>query len=442
MLNVLILFIRRSGFGLVVAAALAATGHADSVSLTLDDAVDIALRENRSLRAAYALLKEAEAGLHMAGRWSNPDFSLSVANDTLFNDAGERAFSIGLEQTFPVTARLSLARDAGRLDVARALRKIRNVERLLIEQVQKAYISLLSARERALIWGEAAHNAAQALALAEQRAGVGQAPSSEAALARADYLRAQREYLAAESDADGHLLALASLLGHDVLAAVTLAESSMEIVEQLDAITDIHFSAVHRPDADMLEIDEKRAGVDVALARAESWEGVRIGVAYMDERSTDQPGGLGDDQYLGITLTTPLPLWSRSGPVVAEREARRGVIEARREAVALELTNEMASRRQLLARLRQQVALYGEAELDEMTKSEQSMAQWFAEGRIDVRDLTLMREYLVDFKLARVKMIAELAEALVEWQAATGTHPAVRRPYENDVTMPDQETLP
>ena len=433
--------IRRFCSGLIVAGVLAATGHADSASLALNDAVAMALRENRSLRAAHALLAEAEAGLKMAGRWSNPELSVSAANDALFNNAGERAFSIGLEQTFPVTARLSLARDAGRVDVARAHREIRNAERLLIEQVQKTYMAVLASRERVSVWGEAEQNATQALALAEQRAGSGQAPASEVALARADYLHTQREHLTAESEAESHLLALASLLGRETLTGSTLTESLPEIIEQFEPLGDDQYRVMHRPDADTLALDAERAGLDVALARAESWDGVRVGVYYIDERSNDEPAGLGDDQYLGVTLAVPLPLWSRSGPAVAEREARREGAEARREAFAFELTNELASRRQLLERLRQQAALHSEAELNQMTESEKALARGFAEGRVDVRDLTLMRNYLVEFKLARVQSLAALANALAEWQAATGAHPAVRRPYETDATMPYEEIL-
>lgn len=63
-------------------------------TLTIDQAVDIALKENRNLAAARVQVEEARGRLKQAGLYPNPDIESSFGFDTIF--ANDRSYSYSL----------------------------------------------------------------------------------------------------------------------------------------------------------------------------------------------------------------------------------------------------------------------------------------------------------------------------------------------------------
>ena len=57
------------------------------------------------------------------------------------------------------------------------------------------------------------------------------------------------------------------------------------------------------------------------------------------------------------------------------------------------------------------------------------MAQGFEEGRVDAKDLLLVRAQNTSLRLESTKILEHLGLALVALEAAAGTHPAVAAPY-------------
>lgn len=110
------------------------------------DAVSNALMNNRGLAAARHVVGQAHGRLRQAGLLPNPEVEFSGYSDFVSGSEGEGAFVIGLHQWFPLTSRLGLARQVARVDVAMALREVRNRERLLIAEVQKLYARAQAAR--------------------------------------------------------------------------------------------------------------------------------------------------------------------------------------------------------------------------------------------------------------------------------------------------------
>lgn len=101
--------------------------------------------------------------------------------------------------------------------------------------------------------------------------------------------------------------------------------------------------SIHRPDVDLLTLEEEKAGLEIALARAEAWEGIRIGIQYTYDQNTDEPEGLGTDQFLGLAVSIPLPVWDQKKGTIEERTASRDETTARLRAAKLEIENSFAS---------------------------------------------------------------------------------------------------
>ncbi len=136
--------------------------------LTVDDAVQIALLNNRGLQATYAELGIAEANLVQAGRLRNPHFAyLNVHNAT--ETKIERALTFDFLQliTMPLATRLERRRfEATQLRVAAEVLQV-------AAQTRKAYYSAISARQTATYMQDVKVSAEAGAELARRMASAG-----------------------------------------------------------------------------------------------------------------------------------------------------------------------------------------------------------------------------------------------------------------------------
>src|SRR4030066_377940 len=112
-------------------------------SLTIDQAVDIALRENRDLRAARIQVEEARGRLTQAGVFPNPALESDFIFDSIFANEGERAFSAGISQPLPLSGRIGAQKRVARVDIKRTFADLADLERGLVRDVRRVFTELL-----------------------------------------------------------------------------------------------------------------------------------------------------------------------------------------------------------------------------------------------------------------------------------------------------------
>lgn len=419
-------------FGWILCALISGTlpGLAQDkvVTLSLEGSVRAALLNNRDLRAARFAIQRSEARLRQAGRLANPELEASGIHDFAFANKGEAAFSAGISQTFPLTSRLGLTRSISRLDVERARREVLNQERLLIEQVHQHYIRAVAAKSRAAIWQEMAGQHEDLVNIVKARLNAGQSNAVELALATSSQAVTWNELSQAETESAGAWIALKTLLGLPSTASLHLTDSLPDIVRQLRHLLGERPTILHRPDADLLLLDSNRAELEIRLARAEAWEGVRIGVEYSWDRSEDAPEGLGTDQFLGVKVSLPLPLWNSQQGQVAEKQAGRDELQAKLDTLSLEITNSLADawqQMQILSRRQSEIQSQG---ITLAKESERSLRIGYQEGRVDLRDWLTTRSQLAVLRSAQESVTADLALVLARLLSITGRHPAINSP--------------
>lgn len=397
--------------------------------ISLESTVQTALSNNRDLQAARYAVWKAKGRLAQSGKWPNPELELSGLSDVVFRNDGAGAFTVGLAQTFPLTARLSLARESARVDVLRAIREIREQERLLIGQVRATTIAILESQARAKALGDLLAAADKTESLAEERLSAGQGSLAEKSLALVDQRRIANELESARLNQNLGLTDLKTLLGLGAKESLVLSDSLESVISKLGKQLDTTPSTIHRPDVDLLVLEEEKAGIEIALARAEAWEGIRLGIQYTYDRNMDEPEGLGTDNFLGLAVSIPLPVWDQKKGLVEERSAIRKETQARLHAAKLEIENALASGLHRVALLKTRLGAFDSKTLDPISKSLDEMAAGFESGRVDMRDLLTTREQLGKLRLEHITLQSQLALALADLESLTGSHPAIRRDY-------------
>lgn len=410
-----------------------------AVDLTLEGAVQTALTGNRSLAAAAFEIDKAKSRLLQAGLLPNPTFDFGGSSDFVANRDGEATITVGFSQNFPITTRLGLAREARRVEVAQALREIRNQERLLIAQVQRLYVQIQAAREREKTALEARQNSTNLVDLSAKRVVAGQGSLAESSLLRVEERKWGFAAVAARTDAETKLLDLKTLLG-------LFADSPLHLTESLDSAAKIlgknfaNTASMQRPDIEIALLEIDRAGAEIRLARAEAWEGIKLGVTYTYDHTIDEPKGLSTSQFLGVNVSIPLPLWNTKSGEIAEGKASQGQAKAKVRALELEVANAVASAGRKVRLYDDQLKNYRTATEGIVATSDKDLLAGFEQGRIDLRDLLQIRAQSAILRLDAVTILENVALALVDWKSATGSHPILTRPYIE--AQPPQKNTP
>ena len=419
---------------LAVVGLLAIASKGAAADLSLESAVQTALMANRDLVAARFAVHKAEGRLRQAGLLPNPEIEFNGFSDFVSSTDGEGEFVVGLHQELPLTSRLSISREISRVGVAEALREVRNYERLLISRVQALYVRAQAARVRAGAAGTAKFDAAKSAELAATRLSAGQGTLAESALARVEEQRWGTVATSAATEGETLLLDLKTALGMSAGESLVLSQSLESVLQTLQsrANQSLTFS---RPDVELALLELDRAGAETRLAKASAWEGIRVGVEYMQDRGVDAPGGIDTGYFLGVKVSLPLPVWDQKKGEIQTSQATEEQRAARVRALELEVANGLAAARRRVALLDTQWRRYGSDTQPVIDGAGREMTQGFEEGRVDARDLLLVRAQSASLGVEAARIIEDLALALIELEAVGGTHPAVAAPYVEETPL-------
>ena len=143
----------------------------------------------------------------------------------------------------------------------------------------------------------------------------------------------------------------------------------------------------------------------------------------------DAPEGIDTGHFLGVKVSLPLPVWDRKAGEIDASVAVQEQRAARVKALELDVANSIAAASRRVELLDGQWRVFGRETQPVIEGAEQEMANGFKEGRIEARDLLLVRAQNAGLRAESADILGNLALALIELEAAAGTHPAVAAPY-------------
>lgn len=410
------------------AVLVLALGSDTTSALTLDQAVGQALANNLDLRAAYYNLGIGRGKLIQAGLWPNPELEFAGNTERPFSDEKERTYSSGFTQAFPISRRLAKAKRVARVDVAQALMEIRNRERLLIGEVQKDFLAALVLRRQIAVRDEVKGINQDLLNISEARLKKAEVSEVDVNLARTEVQRLELENDLIRAELNARLVTLRQKLGLAPAAPLTV-EGNLDQLMARFSENGAGFSPALRPDLRQTELGIDRARAEIALARAEAWEDWRVGLDYSSDRVADDPNGLRTDQFLGLKLAIPLPLWNRNQGRVYSQQAT--ALQARQEVEALRLTiqAEVAAAAARVAQLKAAAGLYSQRVLPLYNKNIELLKQGYAQGLAQFSQLVQTQNQQALLRITYFDAQTRYAEALVDLQTAAASNPHLKKDF-------------
>jgi len=375
-----------------------------NAGLKLEDALAIALTNNKTIAAARLRHPVSLAGVDVARERPNPELLYEASRDTPRQAIGA---------TFPVElgGKRSARTSAAEAAVATGDAEVEQTIATVLDDVRRTYISLGGAMRRVAISEELVGLFTRARDAAHTRVEAGDAPRRDEVAAQADFLSAQNELLAARGEVDATRASLNALLGRPPDAPMTLDVPAEPT--PLPALTEA-LARADQTNADLKlldrRIDEQNARVNLARAMQKPDAGIGGGVTFDAQPDFD----VGWRANFGITI--PLFTTHKAGVQLETAELQR--LNAEREAVRADITGAVAAALARAAAALSQVTAYNRDILP-LTQQDEAFAQdAYQSGQTGIDALILALQHSRDRRQAGLQSLLDYYLALADLERA------------------------
>jgi cobalt-zinc-cadmium efflux system outer membrane protein len=396
--------------------------------LTLDDAIQQALREEPALRAARSDIEAARGMRIQAGLRPNPTVSFAQQMEPGGPDAQTR-----VDVQWP----LDLFRKDGRIavterEIEAAQHATSDRQRLLIAEVRMKFGEVLAAVRELSVSDELVSATSQQQTLMMARADEGAIPPLERDLVRVELQRLEAERMLQAGHAEHALIELKRLLGLEADATLPLRENLEQLVQR-EFSSDLSIgegSDAARPDMKEAESRVQLAEARIDQARRDGrWDMSLFGM-YMrtDANFPQQAFGPqhelepvhGVFHYLAGGVTVSVPLRDRNQGQVAAAEAQRSGARARRDATRLTVRAEIAAARARDEHARLALAVYSGETITLAKKNLDVIGQAYELGRMTLFDVLNERKRYLETERAFTNALREAYDARQALRRAVG----------------------
>lgn len=325
--------------GVVVALTKAEPSEADRAKtaalmaqpLTAEAAVQIALLNNRNLKATLSELGLAEADLVQSGRLPNPSLSFSRVGG-----GGQTEVDRGATLNLAAILTLPLRRGIERNRFEQAKLNAANEASQTAAEVRRAFFEAVAASQTAAFMEQVNESASASAELARRMTAVGNWSKLDQAREQVYYTETVAQHAKARQDATSSREQLVRLLGlQDDQLGFTLPDRLPELPKTPRELTNAELQALgQRLDIQIAERDAQATASALGLTRTTGFINV-FDAGYADKATTGTP------RERGYQISLELPLFDWGGARSARAEAAYMASVHRTAAIAIQARSEV-----------------------------------------------------------------------------------------------------
>ncbi|MDE2058176.1 MAG: TolC family protein [candidate division NC10 bacterium] len=385
-------------------------------NLTLEQAVELALQRNPTLRAQSLGIVSAKANEVTAGLHPNPVFS---------NESED--FTAAVTQLFERGSKRGRRIDSAKLSTDIATSDFTDVRRGLVFLVRKTFTDALLAKSNLELAQANLKNYREVEDLNKIRFQKGD-------IAGADLLKIELQKLQFENDVQDATLALktARTTLKTLLATPELAEE-FEIEGELQfrafdmSLADLNELALrNRPDLRSVETLKKKTEADIRLAIANSYTDVSLTLGY-HHTEPNVPTWLWPgfpkgptENHVGFGFSFPLRIFDRNQGEIARTRAEAIRASSIAEAVRNQISNDVEVGYAAFRTSRERVRLYEQVYLNRAKESREIAEFAYKSGRTSILDLLEAERTYRGVQLAYRQALATYLTNLHQLNAVVG----------------------
>ncbi len=379
--------------------------------ISLEIAIEIALRENPGLNAIHEKIKVARARVDSIALLGNPELKTEFVG-------GANA-----EQKLELTKPFELGGQRGhRIRIAKTqLEKVdtelAKASQFVTKSVKIAFYELLLVQEKLKLAREIVQHNEQMRDIAQTRFEAGDISVTQANLASIHLQSALREAATLESKLQLAQLSLNGLMGAPLeTARVVVGElrqkASPDTLQKLTLDTLKTQALAHRNDLKSLQLDVQLTENELRLAKAANIPDLSVGA--LAEHSTDQ-------NAFGVKFSIPLPLFNRNRVEINATEAQQQVNTAEINNFEKQIVQEVIAAFLSLQTARKMLIFYGGNSLKLLNENLKLTRTAYELGETELLELILMQNEFIKTRFAYLDALAAYHQALAELEAVVGT---------------------
>ncbi|HEX3697504.1 MAG TPA: TolC family protein [Polyangia bacterium] len=312
-------------------------------ALTIDDAVTVALKQNRDVIAARLDIDAAQLDVVAARVYPNPQFEYSFGNIVLGNANAQGmnlhpgAFSqpvqnVGLSEIVDIWAKRSARVTAADRGVEHHRWLVEDALREIVYAVRSAFADVVREQSERALAHEVVSRYDQTVKISQARFRAGDISEAELRKIELEGLRYQNAVIDADLELDVARQHLAGLMGFGSAAPLPaeLQPWDKRQTFNLDALVTTAMS--DRPDLHAAHAAHAAGEASLSSARREAFPDISVGANYTHSDFTvsgDNPN------TLGLNLALPLPLFDRNQANIGR--ARLDIVRADNDTERLRL---------------------------------------------------------------------------------------------------------
>lgn len=326
----------------------AATDNSGPLMLTLEQALEIALSENPTVKIADQTIeakKYAKRGTY-ASLW--PEISASATYqryikkqtmhimDQSMKVGTSNNYSGGFSASIPVVnAQLWKSLKISAMDVELAVEQARGSRIDMVEQVSKAFYQVLLAKDSYEVYKRVYDNAVENHKIVEKKYAVGNVSEYDFIRSKVTVSNAEPDVLNAENSIVVALWQLKALLGLDLATDIDCAGSLADYESMMSAQFDAEFNLENNSTMKQLDIQERQLEKTIELRRAANLPTLSLSAAYnftaMEENFKFSRYTWNPYSYAALSLNIPIFAGGKRRADVKQAKINLNTLQLQRE---------------------------------------------------------------------------------------------------------------
>ncbi len=357
------------------------------------------------LRAARMAVEQARGRQLGSGRLANPTLDTSFQNESAVSP---RTASIGIDQAFPLTRRLTLEKQLSAQLVTAAEFEVQDASRRFIADARTLAVRIMALDQQSALRQQQVRLAGELSSFAKSRAEKGELSPLDAAQAQVDAQRLLLEAKRLQTERISLIGQLKPMLGVAPADPLSLTGSLPALV-----IPDRR-GWMRRPDYQQAQAQITAAQTDTALAHAKRTPDLTAGLFTAQEKQQGVNTG-----HVGIRFSIPLPFWNKNEGEIAEKAAAAERYRLEAEALGKQIAGEADTARREMQAQADLVRETRDTLLPLVIEQTQKLEKAYQSGQTDLITLLRVREQRLQLESAALDAARDFHLARIRYEAAT-----------------------
>ena len=404
--------------------AIAGDTASSQPTLTEEEAVSSAIKNNYDLRQAMISVEFAKIELVKAGLWPNPEGEFSIRSDKYYANEGEGGYEYGLNQAIPISGRTFFQKKVAKLGIERAEWQLKDVERQVIAQVKKTFYQVKTLEEKEKVLQFLVKTNQDLLKSVKARLSQAEVSSVDISLAQGELLMANQELAEVKAHLYETRATLNQLTGQSLSYPFIIVPKPL-IFPSIDLDTATQNSLENRPDLKVKELEEKMGGSALTLAKAMQIPDITVGGFFQKDKSRIDVNGepiTSNSRFFGIKVSMPLPFFNRNQGEIARTVVENKSVGLQYEALKTQVAKEVAQAYIRLEASKEILSSYGNGVREDVEKSLKVMQNAYLQGQVNVFDVVQTQSKFYSIENAYLDASQNAREAIIDLESVLGAN--------------------